>query len=892
MKKLSVAIFVVATCLCSFSDVVTNGCFRYQYHLKGNGVVIDSVGLIETIPLNTTLTIPETIVNLPVRYIDEGAIAGWWDYTVYDPATGEWLGYDDDARDQDSQFERYWFNVTRVVFPSFFEEVMMDCECEQSECTHRGSLFDWSFFYFEDAEDDYQIYARADNLTLEFTSVVPLHFEGSSWGEIDENSFAKLIYPTDDAQLRATWENAFKKECEAIFYTDHNGTIWRDLIVLASSWAPKSMKYISALSTSLTEQGCSNSNAKNAADALLTLIGLNENKTFRDMLSTLGIQISEDEIKTDSKFSGRWNYTRYQPNDVVDLTMEEYNTLVSAINLLGKINPSWKGSIVISTDVLPMLTEDVYFDYADSLVLKASLESFCAASQIAKSYDLKLDYSKDMNYETNDDFYQYGSLNCEEEVRASKSLAEFFAEQPEFAGRRKANADGLAKAKEMAKNACVTAVQAVNALEARDDIDVLHLFNLEVSADLSLARRLINKAQTSIESPVRFEESGFTERVTFAPFFNGTGPVYDNLPEIVDGEFVEGSEPDPSFCGILPDRGGLPIPPGGGSGTGEIGPTTPEAPGGVSLPSDTAPTLSKVKYTFETYKGFGVENEYEIFNLQGGKVSLKKIGKSKLPSGVRLKYDKKTGKVVLSGSPSKAGTFEYTFRVDEKVGRETREGFETTFKFVVKDMKQVSQSDPDYNPAAGKKVKTDIPIFAKDGTLAGLLNVSISTKNAISAKIKGVSKKSLSFKGKWQKVVDGELCAIMAIKLGEELELVLKKDGNLCAYLSNITGAYGAELVSTEQGVAAVATDADFAKYVTDKGGKVVEVDTSNGPVQVELKITKKGKVTYKSPTDKSIKGSAQVLLNAYKDGAAQVCLIKTTGKTSYAYVIDLDYHG
>ncbi len=307
-----------------------------------------------------------------------------------------------------------------------------------------------------------------------------------------------------------------------------------------------------------------------------------------------------------------------------------------------------------------------------------------------------------------------------------------------------------------------------------------------------------------------------------------------------------------------------------------------------SMPDTEQPCLKQENFTFETYKDFGVENEYEIFNLQGGKVSLKKVD-GKLPSGVRLKYDKKTDKVVLSGSPSKAGTFEYVFRIDEKVGRETREGFETTFRFVVKDMKQVSPSDPGYNPAAGKKVKTDVPIFAKDGTLVGLLSVSISTKNVISAKIKGASSRALSFKGKWQEVVDGDLCAIMTTKSGEELELVLKKDGNLCAYLSNINGAYGSELASTEQGVAAVATDADFAQYVTDKAGRIVEVDTPNGPVQVELKITKKGKVTYKSPTDKSIKGSAQVLLNAYEDGAAQICLVKTTGKTPYAYVIRLD---
>ncbi len=295
------------------------------------------------------------------------------------------------------------------------------------------------------------------------------------------------------------------------------------------------------------------------------------------------------------------------------------------------------------------------------------------------------------------------------------------------------------------------------------------------------------------------------------------------------------------------------------------------------LPADSLPSLGQKVYEFNPYKYFGVAGEYEIQNLKGGRVTLKKIGKSKLPSGVRLKYDKKTGKILLSGAPSKAGEYEYTFRIDEKVGRETIQGVETTFRFIVKDTKELMQ----LNPAVGKKIKTDVPIFAKDGLLVGLLNVSISTKNAVSAKIKGVSKKSLSFKGNWQDVNEGELCAILTSKAGEELELVLKEDGNLCAYLLNLTGKYGNELASSDWGVTAVATD--YSKY---EGERIVE--TEDGDL-VTLKISKKGKVSYKGVENKSIKGSTQLLLNAYEDGAAQVCLLKTTGKTPYAYVIKVD---
>ncbi len=310
------------------------------------------------------------------------------------------------------------------------------------------------------------------------------------------------------------------------------------------------------------------------------------------------------------------------------------------------------------------------------------------------------------------------------------------------------------------------------------------------------------------------------------------------------------------------------------------------------LPSDVDVCLDQADYTFETYKDFEISQEFDVHNLLGGRssrVSIKRLSRNSLLSGVRLKYDKKTGKLLLSRTASKAGTFTYTFRLDERIGRVKREGVETTFTFIVKDMRKLTSDDPDYNPAAGKTIKTDIPMFATDGGFAGLLNVSISTRNSISAKIQGVSKRTLSFRGKWQENVEGELSAILTARKGEELELVLKKDGNLCAYLSNVTGEYGSEFASTEQGVAAVATKDDYAKYVTDRDGLLVDIETPDGTEQVILKINKNGRVTYKSLTNRFVRGSAQVLLNAGENGEAHVYLIKTIGRTQYMYLIQLD---
>ncbi len=302
----------------------------------------------------------------------------------------------------------------------------------------------------------------------------------------------------------------------------------------------------------------------------------------------------------------------------------------------------------------------------------------------------------------------------------------------------------------------------------------------------------------------------------------------------------------------------------------------------VTADAGELPSLEESEYSFKKYKGFSLNEEYEIQNLQGGKVTLKKIGKGKLPSGVKLKYDKKTGKVVLSGAPSKAGTFEYVIRIDEKVGRETREGVETTFKFEVEDMGDLLSSHPDYNAAAGKKMTASIPLFSeyREESLEGLLSVSISAKGSITAKFKDVFKKTYSFKGSWQDVENGELSAVLTTKTGLALTIWLSPDGSLSAYLEDQKNDLG--LAYTAYGVNALATD--FSEY---EGEHVVYTDDNEA---IDLKINKKGKVSYKSTTNRAIKGTTQLILaNDFEGGViAQVCLMKTSGKTSYAYVVEL----
>jgi hypothetical protein len=69
------------------------------------------------------------------------------------------------------------------------------------------------------------------------------------------------------------------------------------------------------------------------------------------------------------------------------------------------------------------------------------------------------------------------------------------------------------------------------------------------------------------------------------------------------------------------------------------------------------PVFDSLVYSVEGYKRFAGEQLFGIFNVsENGRVTLKR-GEGKLPSGVSLKYDAQSGKVVLSGSPSKPGQY-------------------------------------------------------------------------------------------------------------------------------------------------------------------------------------------------------------------------------------------
>ncbi len=309
---------------------------------------------------------------------------------------------------------------------------------------------------------------------------------------------------------------------------------------------------------------------------------------------------------------------------------------------------------------------------------------------------------------------------------------------------------------------------------------------------------------------------------------------------------------------------------GGGGGNVEAS--------GTPSSSATGPTLAHQSYAVSTYKGFTLNQEFDVKNLSGGRISLKKVGRGRLPSGVKLKYDAKTQKLVLSGMPSRVGSFSYVCRLEERAGRTKRIGEDITFDFTVKDIANLSTTDTDYNPVAGQAVSTEVPLYADDKCVA-LLNITINKSNKISAKLVGGSTTTVSFRGGWSGVDNGVLYTQLTARKGETLYLLLTKEGYLNVLLTGVNGPYGSVLES------AFAVRAILPNIQSYAGTYSATTDDGNSVV---VKVSNRGKAMCRSTTNRSIRGSAALFMD--EEGDVYFCLFKAArGVVTYAYLLALE---
>ena len=226
------------------------------------------------------------------------------------------------------------------------------------------------------------------------------------------------------------------------------------------------------------------------------------------------------------------------------------------------------------------------------------------------------------------------------------------------------------------------------------------------------------------------------------------------------------------------------------------------------------PVFDSLVYSVEGYKRFAGEELFGIFNVsENGRATLKRE-EGKLPSGVSLKYDAQSGKVVLSGSPSNPGQYTVVYSISQN----GKKGPASTITITVKDLAES-------NPFVGVSREADIPLYADvegvEKVLAGRLNVSISKANKIRAKYYGTESKTVSFSGQWGSFdqEDDSAYASITTKKGEELDLRLKPDGVLeVLKLSGVANAFGEEFTGIVSGSVKIAFESGKTATGTFKG--------------------------------------------------------------------------
>ena len=133
----------------------------------------------------------------------------------------------------------------------------------------------------------------------------------------------------------------------------------------------------------------------------------------------------------------------------------------------------------------------------------------------------------------------------------------------------------------------------------------------------------------------------------------------------------------------------------------------------VSDSSD--PELAKESFAVRCFSGMENSTSYAVSNIRENKnVTFAKTGT--LPRGMNLSYNAASKAIVLSGKPTRTGTYDFTVTISEKGSDgKTSTGKATAFKVSVVDPKTIKQGEQGYNPVitAGKTVYGSIPVYGK-----------------------------------------------------------------------------------------------------------------------------------------------------------------------------------
>lgn len=215
------------------------------------------------------------------------------------------------------------------------------------------------------------------------------------------------------------------------------------------------------------------------------------------------------------------------------------------------------------------------------------------------------------------------------------------------------------------------------------------------------------------------------------------------------------------------------------------------------------PIFANAKNSVRCFAGVETAARYAISNIRENKnVTLAKTGT--LPTGLRLSYDAASKAMLLSGKPTRAGTYTFTVAVTEKRTNKTVTGAAATFTVTVVDAKKLQPGEPGYNPVitAGKTIYGSIPVYGKLGgksVLAGVATLKAYRSGRVTVAYKGTDGSRGSYSGALS--LDTAGTAQLTSERGSE-KMVLRIDskGKAKVSIDGLANRFGAALASDAAG--------------------------------------------------------------------------------------------
>lgn len=274
--------------------------------------------------------------------------------------------------------------------------------------------------------------------------------------------------------------------------------------------------------------------------------------------------------------------------------------------------------------------------------------------------------------------------------------------------------------------------------------------------------------------------------------------------------------------------------------------------------SDTdEPVLPRQSYALQLFRNFSASEAYAVSNIrENGRVSIGTAGR--LPSGVRVSYDANTKRLVLSGKPTRAGTYEFSVAVSERRSAGISTGPATTFTVTVSDPSKLKPGDKGYNAvlAAGTTVYGSMPLYGTASgrkVMAGVATVKILRTGRMSVNYVGADGVRSTFSGLPTLSADGT-AKLVAARGDATATLSVLSTGLSTLSIAGLSTRFGSSLASRSGGL--LLTNGDRAAYagyytvtlsVAAMSGKT-EIATGTGYVILKMNtatFTRTGKVSY-----------------------------------------------